>query len=100
MWWIAIIVLAFLLPEVISTVMDSRLARAVAARLEAGSGDRTEGPTRDRIRYLEAEVDRLSDDVRRLRDESDFVQRLLTERSSASPPPRSGGRSPSSDTGD
>ena len=86
MWWLAIIVLAFLLPEVISTVLDSRLGRAAAARLETGGGGADEGPLKDRVRYLEGEVDRLTDDVRRLRDESDFLHRLLTERSSASEP--------------
>jgi hypothetical protein len=86
MWWIALIVLAFLLPEVISTVLDSRLARAAAARLESGGSGRDDGPVNDRIRYLEGEVDRLTDDVRRLREESDFLHRLLTERSSASDP--------------
>ncbi len=84
MWWIALIVLAFLLPELISTVLDSRLGRAVAARLEAG-GTEGEGAVNERIRYLEGEVDRLSDDVRRLRDESDFLQRLLSERSAGDP---------------
>ena len=85
MWWIAIIVLAFLLPELISTVLDSRLGRAMAARLEAGGGEGDRATT-ERIRYLEGEVDRLSDDVRRLRDESDFLQRLLTERSGSASP--------------
>jgi hypothetical protein len=81
MLWIALIILAFMLPEILSTVLDSRLGRALAARIE----DRQVGPgddvTVDRVRYLEGEVDRLSRDVQRLHEEGEFLQRLLTERS-------------------
>lgn len=84
MWWLVLIVFAFLIPEILSTVLDSRLGRAVAARLEdRGSGSR-DAATGERIRYLEGEVDRLSDEVRRLQEESEFLQRLLTERSATS----------------
>jgi hypothetical protein len=81
MLWIALIVLAFMIPEILSTVLDSRLGRALAARVEdrrMGSGDDV---VVDRIRYLEGEVDRLSRDVQRLHEEGEFLQRLLTERS-------------------
>lgn len=81
MLWIALIILAFMLPEILSTVLDSRLGRALAARIEdrrLGSG---EDVTVDRIRYLEGEVDRLSREVQRLHEEGEFLQRLLTERS-------------------
>lgn len=81
MLWIALIVLAFMIPEILSTVLDSRLGRALAARVE----DRRVGPgddvVVDRVRYLEGEVDRLSRDVQRLHEEGEFLQRLLTERS-------------------
>lgn len=80
MWWILLIVLAFLIPEVLSTILDSRLGRAVAQRIEgngAGPQDRT---VLDRMRYLEGEVDRLNEEVRRLHEEGEFLQRLLTER--------------------
>ncbi|CAN5624566.1 hypothetical protein BH23GEM11_BH23GEM11_01050 [soil metagenome] len=81
MLWIALIVLAFMIPEILSTVLDSRLGRALAARVEdrrVGSGDDV---VVDRVRYLEGEVDRLSRDVHRLHEEGEFLQRLLTERS-------------------
>ncbi len=81
MLWIALIILAFMLPEILSTVLDSRLGRALAARIEdrrLGSG---EDVTVDRIRYLEGEMDRLSREVQRLHEEGEFLQRLLTERS-------------------
>jgi hypothetical protein len=81
MLWIALIVLAFMIPEILSTVLDSRLGRALAARIE----DRRVGPGEDvvvdRVRYLEGEVDRLSRDVQRLHEEGEFLQKLLTERS-------------------
>jgi hypothetical protein len=35
------------------------------------------------VRLLEGEVERLTEDVRRLTEESDFFQKLLTERSSS-----------------
>lgn len=80
MTWLVIIVLALLIPEILSTVLDSRLARAMAARLEADTNREEDRATADRIRYLEGELDRLSDDVQRLREESEFLHKLLTER--------------------
>jgi hypothetical protein len=85
MWWIVIIVVALLIPEVLSTILESRLGRAIAAQVERrGQADTPDGLS-DRVRLLEGEVDRLTEDVRRLSDESDFFQQLLTERSSADP---------------
>lgn len=81
MTWLVIIILALLIPEILSTVLDSRLARALAIRLEQGDGRKElDETTQERIRYLEGEVDRLSDDVRRLTEESEFLQQLLAER--------------------
>jgi hypothetical protein len=97
MLWIALIVLAVMIPEILSTVLDSRLGRALAARIE----DRRLGPgddlTAERVRYLEGEVDRLSTEVLRLQEEGEFVQRLLTER--ASSPRIEGTRGPGSGAG-
>jgi hypothetical protein len=86
MTWLVIIVLALLIPEILSTVLDSRLARAAAARLEQGTGDGVDEATAERIRYLEGEVDRLSEDVRRLSEESEFLHNLLAERKSGGDP--------------
>jgi hypothetical protein len=81
MWWIVIIVLALLVPEILSTILDSKLGRAIAAQVE--SRGRAETPTvlAERIQLLEGEVERLSSDVRRLSEESEFFQKLLSERS-------------------
>ncbi|MFW5904675.1 MAG: hypothetical protein ACOCUZ_00520 [bacterium] len=80
MTWLVIIVLALLIPEILSTVLDSRLGRAVAARLEQGAGQDADSATRERIHYLEGEVDRLSEEVGRLSEESEFLHNLLAER--------------------
>lgn len=94
MIWLVIIVFGLLIPEILSTVLDSRIGRAVAAQIESrgksGSGSDPE-PLLERIRYLEGEIDRLSGDVQKLRDESEFFQRLLTERSSEGGSPPTGG---------
>jgi hypothetical protein len=84
MLWIALIVLAFMIPEILSTVLDSRIGRALAARIEdrrLGSGNDV---VVDRVRYLEGEVDRLAVEVQRLQEEGEFLQRLLTERTERS----------------
>jgi hypothetical protein len=96
MWWIVVIVLAFLIPEILSTVLDSRLARAVAARIENRGAESADGGMTDRVKYLEGEVDRLSQEVQRLHEESDFLQRLLAER----PPADPGARLSPGDPGD
>ncbi len=94
MWWLVLVVLALLLPEILSTILDSRLGRAVAARIE-GAAREGETPVTDaRARHLEAEVERLSEEVRRLREESDFLQRLLDERASTRPRPLPPGDEP------
>lgn len=80
MWWIVILVFALLIPEIISTVLDSRLGRAIANQIEAKGTLEGTGPLTDRIRLLEGEVDRLTTDVQRLTDESEFFQKLLSER--------------------
>lgn len=84
MQWLLLIVLVFLLPEILSTVLDSRFGRAMAARLESGRGEESGAGHVERIRYLEGEVDRLSEDVRRLNEETEFFQKLLAERASPS----------------
>jgi len=82
MWWLVIIVLALLIPEILSTVLDSRVGRAVASRIERKGEEAEASALSERTRYLEGEVDRLTEEVRRLREETDFFQKLLTERTS------------------
>ncbi len=80
MTWLVIIVLALLIPEILSTVLDSRLGRAAAVRLESGAVEREDQVTAERLRYLENEVDRLASEVHRLNEESEFLHQLLAER--------------------
>lgn len=90
-FWPVLFVLVLLIP-ILAIVLDSQLGRALAARLEGrriGEGDELLG---ERIAYLEGEVDRLNSEIHRLTEESDFLHKLLTERSSAhdedpAPPP-------------
>lgn len=80
MWWLVIMVFGLLIPEILSTVLDSRLGRAVAAHIESRGEAAEADRLRARIGELEGEVERLSHDVRRLSEESDFMQQLLAER--------------------
>lgn len=92
MLWLVIIVFALLIPEILSTVLDSRLGRALAVQIEnRGKAPTDPEPLIERIRYLEGELDRLSGDIQKLQEESEFFQKLLTERASDSRPPPSGG---------
>jgi len=82
MFWQLFILLVVLIP-LLAIVLDSRVGEALASRLERGSP----GPGSDRIaqrlRTLEAEVERLTTEVARLEEESDFLHKLLNDRHSA-----------------
>ena len=91
MWWLVLIVFGLMIPEILSTVLESRLGRAVAAHIESRGKGGDSGGLAERVRSLEGEVDRLTGEVQRLTDESEFFQRLLTDRSAGSGPhPTSG----------
>ena len=77
-----ILVLVVLIP-LLAIVLDSQVGRALASRLERRG---IEGPadlTAERIAYLEGEIERLTNEVMRLDEESQFVHKLLTERQKA-----------------
>ena len=78
MIWAFIVILVLLIP-VLSIVLDSQIGRALAARIERRSLGNADELLADRIAFLEGEVERLSSEVRRLDDEGQFLQRLLTE---------------------
>lgn len=87
-----IIILALLIP-LIAVILDSPPARALAARLEKEIRTPTT-PVDERVGALETEVERLSAEVERLREEGAFLQRLLEARAGgkgAEAPPRRGG---------
>ncbi|HKK92883.1 MAG TPA: hypothetical protein VJ925_05590 [Longimicrobiales bacterium] len=79
MLWL--IVLVVLMIPLTAIVLDSRLGQAMASRLERGQGPGTLPElTQERISYLEGEIERLDQDVRRLEEESRFMQQLLSDR--------------------
>lgn len=87
-----ILVLVVLIP-LLAIVLDSQVGRALASRLERRGLDSGEDVTAERIAYLEGEVERLSNEVIRLDEEGQFVQRLLTDRTER----EGGGSLPASD---
>jgi cell division protein FtsB len=82
--WIFLLVV--LMIPLMAVVLDSQLGRALARRIEGGRpGDDA------RISALEAEVERLVREVERLQEQSEFVERLLEERSDEALPPGEAG---------
>jgi hypothetical protein len=77
--WQIILLLVLLIP-ILAIVLDSQVGRALASRLERRGLDRADDPLLERLGYLEGEVDRLSEEVGRLSEESRFLHQLLEER--------------------
>lgn len=76
MMWSVFLILVLLIP-LVAVVLDSRLGRALARRIEGGSRDD------ERVAALEAEVERLGSQLERLTEQTEFVSRLLEERTDA-----------------
>jgi hypothetical protein len=72
-----IVLLVALMIPLVAVILDSQLGRALAARLEGRSADTL---SERRIASLENEVDRLSRELQRLDEESEFLHRLLEEK--------------------
>mgnify|MGYP001053435294 CR=1 FL=1 len=90
--WSFVVFIALLIP-LIAVVLDSQLGRALAARLERPSAP-LDPALSDRVAALEAEVERLSGELRSLAEQSEFLQRLLEEK------PAPGGALPSGEPRD
>ena len=87
--WSIIFILVLLIP-ILSIVLDSQVGQALAARLERRGIGAPDGAAAERIAFLEGEVERLGHDLEQLKEESQFLHRLLTERPGepeALPPP-------------
>ncbi len=74
------IFLLVLLIPILAIVLDSPVGRALAGRmarrgLSSGSDDATSG----RLAYLEVEVERLTTELVRLEEESQFLNKRLTK---------------------
>ena len=79
MFWQIFVVLVLLIP-ILAIVLDSQVGKALAARLERKSLGDGDGSAQDRLLYLEGEVQRLSKELGRLEDESQFLHKLLADR--------------------
>jgi len=81
MWILAVLLLVALLIPIVAILVDSPLGRSVARRLEG----RADGETAEmqalerRIAVLESDLDDLTRSVGGMRDEVQFVQRLLED---------------------
>lgn len=82
MFWEVIVLLVLLIP-LATVILDSQVGKALANRLEERRDPELKGGLDQRIRHLEGEVERLSSELQRLDEESDFLHKLLAER----PPP-------------
>ncbi len=88
MFWQILFLMVLLIP-LLAIVLDSQVGKALAARLEASDERGERSALQERVRYLEGEVERLTSDVQRLEEESEFLHKLLAER----PPPEEPGGS-------
>lgn len=89
------LLLMVLMIPLLAVILDSSIARAIAKRLEGGAGGLPPDEAR-RLRSLEGEVDRLSEEVTRLQEQGEFLERLLDERAApdALPPGNAHGDPP------
>ncbi len=74
-----IFILVLLIP-ILAIVLDSPVGRALAGRMERRLPSGSDDVTGERLSYLEGEVERLTTEVRKLEEESQFLNQLLTDR--------------------
>ncbi|MDP2956815.1 MAG: hypothetical protein Q8N53_10365 [Longimicrobiales bacterium] len=77
---LSLILLLVVLIPLMAILLDSQVGRALASRLERRGLDGPPDLMAERVAFLEGEVERLSSDITRLNEESQFVHKLLTER--------------------
>lgn len=84
-----ILVLVIMIP-LLAIVLDSQVGRALASRLERRGLGESSDLTAERIAFLEGEVERLTSEISRLDEETQFLEKLLesrpTEEEAALPP--------------
>jgi hypothetical protein len=81
MWLLAVILLVALMIPIAAILADSPLGRSIARRME-GRGDAGDGAVQlleRRIAVLESELEDLSRSIGGMRDELQFMQRLLED---------------------
>jgi len=81
MWVIAVILVVALLIPVTAILVDSPLGRSVARRLEGQGGGATPGvrELERRVEVLETDLEDLNRSLTGMREELQFVQRLLED---------------------
>ena len=83
MWLLAVILLVALMIPIAAILADSPLGRSIALRLEGrgdkGAGDGTVQLLERRIAVLESDIEDLTRSVGGMRDELQFMQRLLED---------------------
>lgn len=81
MWLLAVILLVALMIPIAAILADSPLGRSIARRLE-GRGEAADGAVQmleRRIAVLESDLEDLSRSIVGMRDELQFMQRLLED---------------------
>ena len=76
MHWAIIIGLVLLIP-ILAIVLDSSVGQALANRIARGEEDGTPPEISNRVDELEAEVKYLTESMESLREETEFVRRLI-----------------------
>ena len=83
MWMLVVILLVALMIPIVAILADSPLGRSIALRLEGrgdkGAGDGTVQLLERRIAVLETDIEDLTRSVGGMRDELQFMQRLLED---------------------
>ncbi len=76
MHWAVIIGLVLMIP-ILAIVLDSSVGQALANRIARGEEDGKSPEIESRVGELEAEVKYLSESMESLREETEFVRRLI-----------------------
>ena len=74
--WAVVIGLVLMIP-ILAIVLDSPVGQAMAARLSRGDQDQLPPEIGSRVDQLEAEMKYLGESVESLREETEFVRRLI-----------------------
>jgi hypothetical protein len=74
-----ILVLVVMIP-LVAIVLDSQLGRALASRLERRGLDGPPDLMAERVAFLEGELERVTSELSRLDEETEFLHKLLAER--------------------